>query len=425
MPNRFNRRHFLTSAAALGAGLLARPLRASPGKPSAAHIVVVGGGFAGATCARYLRMWSGGRVAVTLIEKQPRFVSCPLSNLVITGHQDIEDISLGYDRLAQHWGVRLLHDEVLAIDPIARRVSTRSHGRLDYDRLVLAPGIDFIPGGVPGHDPDDLRFPHAWRAGEQTLALRAQLAALADGGVFAIHIPRAPLRCPPGPYERACLVADYLRRHKPRSKLLVLDANSEIQSKKALFSAEFARYAGLLEYRPNSVIDHFDPANRSLELEFERVRADVFNIIPPMRAARIAQQSGLPLINERWVDVDWLSLEARGMAGIHVLGDALFPAPGMPKSGHMANQHGKLAAAAILNLVAGHPPSPAPVVMNTCYSFVDGEQAVHVASVHQYDALAGQPLPVDGAGGVSAAPSMAEAAFARAWARNIWADMLG
>lgn len=419
------RRHFLASAAALGAGLLSQPLRAASARSTPARIVVVGGGFAGATCARYLRMWSGGAVEVTLIERQPMFVSCPLSNLVITGHLQLDEISVAYRNLQQRWGVKLIRDEVLAIDPAGRQVETREHGRLDYDRLVIAPGIDFIADGVPGHDPDDLRFPHAWRAGEQTVALRQQLEAMADGGVFAIHIPRAPFRCPPGPYERACVVADYLQRHKPRSKLLVLDANSEIQSKKALFAAEFARYPGLLEYRPDSSIDHFDAANRRLELEFDRVQADVFNIIPPMRAGNIAHQSGLPLINERWVDVDWLSLEARGVPGVHVIGDAVFPAPGMPKSGHMANQHGKVAAAAILNLLDGQPPNPAPVVMNTCYSFVDGEQAMHVASVHQFDAAAGHPLPVAGAGGLSPAPSRIEGEIARAWARNIWADTLG
>jgi sulfide dehydrogenase [flavocytochrome c] flavoprotein subunit len=246
-----------------------------------------------------------------------------------------------------------------------------------------------------------------------------------DGGVFALHIPKAPYRCPPGPYERACLVAHYLKTAKPRSKVLVLDSNDEIQSKKALFARVFAEaYQGILEYRPNSELREVDAARRTAMLDFETVRADVLNVIPPQRAGKAVDLAGTPLINGRWVDIDWLTMEARGLPEVHVLGDAIFPAAAMPKSGHMANQHAKLAAAAILNALAGEPPDPQPVVMNTCYSFVDPRQAIHVASVHQYDPKMQTMQPIKNAGGVSTAPSEAEGVIARAWARNIWADML-
>ncbi len=422
------RRDFLkTSAlAAAGSTTLAglSACTSNMGGTSRAHVVVVGGGYGGATAAKYLRMWSKGTVDVTLIERNPSFISCPVSNLVIGGLKQMADITVSYDNLQSKWGVRLITDEVTAVDSATRSVRTANNGTLSYDRLVLSPGIDFMIDAVAGLAGNEERIPHAWKAGAQTVLLRKQLEDMADGGVFALHIPKAPFRCPPGPYERACLVANYLRQAKPKSKVLVLDANGEIQSKKALFTKAFEGYKGLIEYVPNSELRSVNATSRTAELDFDKVKADVLNVIPPMRAGNIAVQAGLPLINERWVDVDWLTLEAKGVPGVHVLGDALFPAPIMPKSGHMANQHAKLAAAAILNLIEGIPPNPTPVVMNTCYSFVDSKNVIHVASVHQYDAEKKQPMPVEGSGGLSAAANELEAKAAEAWAKNIWADML-
>ncbi len=423
-----NRRDFLkTSALAAAASTTLAGLSAcastTRGK-SRAHVVVVGGGYGGATAAKYLRMWSEGTVDVTLIERNPSFVSCPVSNLVIGGLKEMADITVSYDNLKSKWGVRLITDEVIAVDTAKRSVSTANNGTLSYDRLVLSPGIDFMTDAIAGLAGNQERIPHAWKAGAQTVLLRKQLEDMADGGVYALHIPRAPFRCPPGPYERACLVANYLRQAKPRSKVLVLDANGEIQSKKALFAKAFEGYKGLLEYVPNSELRSVNASTLTAELDFEKVKANVLNVIPPMRAGNIAVQAGLPLINDRWVDVDWLTLEAKGVPGVHVLGDALFPAPVMPKSGHMANQHAKVAVAAILNLIDGIAPNPTPVVMNTCYSFVDSKNVIHVASVHQYDAQKKQPMPVQGAGGLSAAANELEAKAAAAWAKNIWADML-
>jgi sulfite dehydrogenase len=255
------------------------------------------------------------------------------------------------------------------------------------------------------------------------VALRRQLEAMPDGGVFAMSIPRVPYRCPPGPYERACMVASYLKTAKPKSKVLILDANPEIQSKKALFERAFQQhYAGIVEYRPNAELKEVD-ANVA-KLEFEDVKADVLNVIPPQRAGDLARTAGLINVNNRWVGVDWLTLESTAVKGVHVLGDATMSAPAMPKSGHMANQHAKVAAAAIIQLLKGEPVNPTPVVMNTCYSFVTARDVVHVASVHAYDERDKTFKAVPGSGGVSAAANQLEGRYALSWADNIWADML-
>lgn len=419
------RRDFLKALGLTSAAALAGCASGTP--RGAAHVVVVGGGFGGATAAKYLRKWSQGGVRVTLVEQDPRFISCPVSNLVLSGDKTLDDLTVSYAGLRDHWGVRVIQDRALALDPVKRTLRLAQGGDLAYDRIILSPGVDFLWEQVPALNNAEAqaRFPHAWKAGPQTLQLRQQLQAMKDGGVFAISIPKAPYRCPPGPYERASVVAHYLKTHKPRSKVLVLDANEDIVSKKGLFLKAWSDlYPGLLEYRPNSELRDVDVRTGSALLEFDQVRADVLNVIPPQRAGAIAAAAGLKLINGRWVDVDWLSLESVNTPGVHVLGDAIFAAPAMPKSGHMANQQAKLAAAAILNLLAGEAPNPAPVLMNTCYSFVDDREAIHVASVHQYDGEKKTVLPVPGAGGLSSARSELEGQLALAWAKNIWADAL-
>jgi sulfite dehydrogenase len=254
--------------------------------------------------------------------------------------------------------------------------------------------------------------------------LRRQLEAMPDGGVVVMSVPLAPYRCPPGPYERACMIASYLRTAKPKSKLLVLDANPEVQSKKALFERAFEQhYKGVLEYRPNAEVK--EVSGNVARTDFDDVKADVLNIVPPQRAGDIAVQAGVVNMNARWVGVDWLTMESTAVRGIHVLGDATFSAPAMPKSGHMANQHAKVAAAAIIQLLKGEPVSTSPVVMNTCYSFVTQRDVIHVASVHQYDAADKTFKTVPGSGGVSAAANQLEGRYALAWATNIWNDMIG
>jgi NADPH-dependent 2,4-dienoyl-CoA reductase/sulfur reductase-like enzyme len=235
-----------------------------------------------------------------------------------------------------------------------------------------------------------------------------------------------PYRCPPGPYERACQVAHYFKRAKPRSKVLILDANPDVTSKPALFKRAWQElYPGIVEYRPNAKVIGVDANAMTVRTDFETVKGEVLNVVPPQRAADIAVQAGAITHNNRWCDVDWRTLESKAAKGIHILGDATLSATGMPKSGHMANAHGKVCAAALVELINGREPNPYPVMSNTCYSFVSDKEVIHVASVHQYDAGQNTMIPVKGAGGVSAARSEQEGVYASGWARNIWADMLG
>jgi NADPH-dependent 2,4-dienoyl-CoA reductase/sulfur reductase-like enzyme len=371
-------------------------------------------------------MWSEQSIAVTLIERNERFVSCPLSNLVLGGSRTIADLTIGYDGLDKY-GVRRIRDEAVAIDPQRRVVRLAGGSEVPYDRLIVAPGIDFMYDQVPGLGTAAAqeRVLHAWRAGPQTVALRRQLEAMPDGGVYAMHIPRAPYRCPPGPYERACQVAWYFSNFKKKSKVLILDANEDVQSKKGLFMAAWnGKYKGLVEYRPNSGLIAVDPATLTAKLDFEDVRAQVLNVIPPQRAGAIARQLGMANANERFCQVDFLTFESTVQKNVHVLGDAIQIAPLMPKSGHMANQHAKVCASAVVALLSGKPVNPEPTVANTCYSFIDDKTVVHVASVHRYDAEKKTLLVVPGSGGVSSAASELEGVYANAWARSIWSDVL-
>lgn len=418
------RRRLLTATAAWGGLALAGCATTAPSGPSIGRVVVIGGGFGGSTAARYLKMW-GGNVDVTLVERNASFVSCPISNLVVGGYKQIGDITRSYASL-EAMGVKRVQGEVVAVDAAGKKVKLADGTELPYDRLIVSPGIDFMNETIGGLAQafDSGRLVHAWKAGPQTVALRKQLTDMADGGVYAISIPKVPYRCPPGPYERACMVAAYLKTAKPRSKVLVLDANPEVQSKKALFERAFAQhYKGILEYRPNAELK--EVSGNVAKLEFEDVKADVLNVVPPQRAADLAKTAGLVNINNRWVGVNWLTMESTAVPFVHVLGDATFPAPMMPKSGHMANQHAKVAAAAVIQLLKGEAVNATPVMVNTCYSFVTAKDVIHVASVHQYDAKDKTLKTVPGSGGVSAAANQIEGRYALSWADNIWADMLG
>jgi sulfide dehydrogenase [flavocytochrome c] flavoprotein chain len=395
---------------------------------SGPRVVVVGGGFGGATAAKYTRMWSDYGINVTLVEPNAAFVSCPLSNLVVGGSKTMADITSPYDNLSRRHGVTVVRDLVTSIDADKRLVKLAGGTELPYDRLILSPGVDFmwdaLPGMVkPGAQDTVL---HGWKAGPQTMALRRQLEAMPDGGVYALSIPLAPYRCPPGPYERACQVASYFKAAKPRSKVLILDANDDVTSKGPLFKKAWAdRYAGIVEYRPKHTVVDVDAATNTLKFEFnDDVKASVLNVLPPMRAGEIAVKSGLATANKRWCEVDFLTFESKAAKNIHVLGDSIQIAALMPKSGHMANQHGKTCAAAVVALLTGQVPNQAPIYNNTCYSFVSPDEVVHVSSVHRYDAEKKTMLTVAGAGGVSGAASALEGAYAFGWAQNIWADSL-
>ncbi|HET9403640.1 MAG TPA: NAD(P)/FAD-dependent oxidoreductase [Burkholderiales bacterium] len=399
---------------------------AGTGGGSAGRVVVVGGGYGGATAARYVKEWAPD-IEVTVIERNNIFVSCPISNLVLGGNTQIGNITMGYDGLRKR-GVRVVRGEAVAVDAAAKQVRLADGTTLGYDRVIVSPGIDFIYDSIPGLKGADAqnRVLHAWKAGPQTVALRKQLEAMRDGGVFVFHIPMAPYRCPPGPYERVCQVADYFKRAKPRSKIIVLDSNSDITSKKGLFLQSWnGVYKGMIDYRPNSELADVDVKGMTVKLTFDSVKGDVLNVVPPHRAGDIARTTGLITANQRWCGVDWMTMESTAVKGVHVLGDATLSAPAMPKSASMANQHAKVCAAAVAVLIKGQPVNPLPVMMNTCYSFVSGNAAMHVASVHQYDSAQKTIVPVKGAGGVSPSASEIEGAYAWGWARNIWADALG
>ena len=424
-----NRRGFVSvlggAAATVAMTGCATPLGAAG---SMGKVVVIGGGYGGATAAKYLRMWSDKRIDVTLVEPNTSFISCPISNLVVGGYKQMSDITVPYDNLSRRHGVKVVHDTVASIDPAKKTVKLAGGDTLAYDRLVVSPGIDLIWSSVQGLQAasQEGRILQAWKAGAETAALRRQLEAMPDGGVYALTIPEAPYRCPPGPYERASVVAAYFKQAKPKSKVLLLDANADVTSKGPLFKKVWAeQYKDILEYRPKHKAVAVDANTNTVKFEVnDDVKADVLNVLPSMRAGTIAQQTGLANINARWCDVDYMTYESKVHPGIHVIGDSIQIAPLMPKSGHMANQHGKVAAAAIIELLAGRTPNAKPVVMNTCYSFVDGKNVIHVASVHQYDAEKKTMLTVPGSGGVSPGPTELEGSYALGWADNIWADML-
>ncbi|MEY2660035.1 MAG: Sulfide dehydrogenase [flavocytochrome c] flavoprotein chain precursor [Pseudomonadota bacterium] len=425
----YKRRQFIqTASLGAAAGVLGLSGCATTAGGSGPKVVVVGGGYGGATAAKYVRMWSEGRIQVTLVEPNPAFISCPISNLVIGGSKTMADITTPYDNLSKRHGVQVVRDMVARIDTEKKRVILAGGGELPYDRLILSPGVDLMTDTLPGMAKPGAadQILHAWKAGPQTVALRRQLEAMPDGGVYALTIPLAPYRCPPGPYERACQVANYFSKAKPKSKVLILDENDDVTSKGPLFKKAWAdRYKGMIEYRPKHKVVDVDAATRTLKFEFnDDLKADVLNVLPMMRAGGIAVQTGLATANKRWCEVDFLTFESKAAKDIHVLGDAIQVAPLMPKSGHMANQHGKTAAAAVVALLSGQEVNAMPVYNNTCYSFVSETDVVHVASVHRYDAEKKTMLTVPGSGGVSAQASELEGAYAMAWARNIWADSL-
>ncbi len=421
-----NRRKFLQAsgvmAAAGGVATFAGCAAVGGGGPK---VVIVGGGYGGATAAKYIKLWSPN-VDVTIIERNASFISCPISNLVLGGTQTMADITVSYDTLQKKYGVKVIRGEATAVDMEKKVVRLAGGQALAFDRVILSPGIDFMYEALPGLNNADAqaRYLHAWKAGPQTLALRKQLEDMPDGGVYAIAIPEAPYRCPPGPYERACQVASYFKKAKPKSKVLILDANMDVTSKSGLFKKAWAdMYPGMVEYRGASKLIDVDTKTSTAKLEFGDVKADVLNALPPMKAGNIA--SPFITANKRWCEVNWLTYEAKNVPGVHLLGDALQIAPAMPKSAHMANNHGKACAAAVVAMLAGEQPNPSPTLNNTCYSFVSADKVVHVASIHKYDEKDKTMRAVPGSGGVSSAANELEAQYAMSWAKNIWADTLG
>jgi len=420
-----DRRLFLQASAALALGTSSINAHAMRG----AKVVVIGGGYGGATAAKYIRLMSQQRIEVTLVEPEQSFISCPLSNLVVGGSRTLDDLSRPYTSLTKQHGVTHARDVAVAVDPVARTVKLSGGSVLSYDKLVMSPGIDMnfssVDGLTEAHQQGKIL--QAWKAGPETNALRKQLEAMPDGGVYALTIPEAPFRCPPGPYERACQVAFYFKRHKPKSKVLVFDANQDVVSKPALFKKAWAdRYPGMVEYHNQHKTVAVSAADGLIKFDVhDSVKADVINALPAMRANKIATQTGLAnMANGRWCGVNYQTFESTAAKDIFVIGDAIQVAQLMPKSGHMANNHAKVAAAAIVAQLSGIEPNPQPMLTNTCYSFIDDRNVVHVASVHEYLATERTFKVVQGAGGLSAEPSELEGSYANHWARTIWADML-
>ena len=417
----FNRRDFLkVSAGATGAATLALSGCATMGGSAKAKVVVVGGGFGGATCARYIKLWDPG-IDVTLIEMNDKFVSCPFSNTVLAGISKMDDISFGYDGLKKA-GVKVVKDEAVGFDTEKRLVKCKSGASFSYDRLVLSGGIDLRFDLIPGYDAKAQEtVMHAWKAGPQTATLRKQLEAMPDGGVFVLSIPKGPYRCPPGPYERTCMVANYFKKSKPKSKIIVLDSNPGIVSKKGLFETAWAKhYEGMIDYRPLSAPTKIDAKTRTISTEVEDVKGDVINVVPQMRAHGMTKAAGVRNDNDNWCKVNLRTLESTAVPNVHIIGDSI--SAGTPKSGSMANNYGKVCASAIVELINGRQPVSHPVITNTCFSATSDGTAMDVADVWR--------LGDDGqwikskSGGVSKQESELEWHYMKAWAENIWADSL-
>jgi sulfide dehydrogenase [flavocytochrome c] flavoprotein subunit len=441
----FDRRSFLKAvSAAAGASVLTIPAaRAATAK---ARVVVVGGGFGGATVAKYLRQLDPG-IEVTLIERGTLYTSCPLSNEVISDTRNIKTLQSGYGGLGRH-GVKVVHDEVTGIDPAKKSVTTASGGGFGYDALVVSPGVDFDYGAVQGLTAElaEEKLPHAWKAGSQTLLLKKQLAAMPDGGRFIIAVPKAPFRCPPGPYERAAQVAMYCKHHgKKKAKILILDANDSF-SKRPLFEEAWKALYG---YGPGGMIEwvsgvsgghveQVDPDTMTCQTAFDPHKGDVINIIPPHRAGGIARLAGLANVKDNWCAVKPENMESTAHKDIYVIGDAcvggeLATGNPFPKSAHMANSQAKIVAASLVAKFNGLPP-PVPIYTNSCYSVVAHDWGFSVVALFRVEN--NQWVYVKSGSGISPVAfgtkekprpvprsyRKMEAEYADGWLRNLMAD---
>jgi sulfide dehydrogenase [flavocytochrome c] flavoprotein chain len=415
------RRDFLRTSG-MGLGLLAAGC-AGPAKMTGdiapkggRRVVVIGGGWGGASAAKYLRL-SDPSIEVILLEPNENFVSCPFSNLVLSGVRTMGSITFGYRGLRSH-GVNVMQREATAIEPDTKRVRI-GEGYLQYDRLIVSPGVEFQWEQVEGLAQAKDTVLHAWKAGPQTVELARQLRAMPDGGVFVMTVPPVAYRCPPGPYERACQVAWYLKTRKPKSKLIVLDANQNVVSKTALFRGVWSKDYPNLDYRPSSKVVKVDPGAREVQIEIgDKVKYDVLNLIPPQRAGTIAVQADLVGADKRWCEVNHVTYESVKAKNVHVIGDATTGLP-VPKSGNVANNMGKISAIAAAAMLNGKEPPQLPPG-NTCYSWVNNREAIAV--VNSYKIEGGKVVQIEQK--LTPGPSVAYGQHAEGWARSIWNDML-
>jgi sulfide dehydrogenase [flavocytochrome c] flavoprotein subunit len=423
-PRPFSRRKFLASAVATAStAVLPAPAVAQ----AAPRVVVVGGGFAGATAARTLKR-ADARIAVTLVEASRTFTACPFSNLVIGGLRELRSQQFGYDKIAAD-GIQVVFATATHVDPQARTVALDSGPSLAYDRLVLAPGIDIRWDALPGYNEAAAeKMPHAWKAGEQTLLLRRQLEAMDDGGTVIMSAPANPFRCPPGPYERASLIAHFLKTRKPKSKLIVLDAKDQFSKQRLFQNAWKELYPEHLEWvglSQGGKVTSVDVAEQTLTTEFGKHKAAVANVIPPQQAGRIAEIAGVA-DQTGWCPIDPVSFESKLVPNVHLMGDAIV-AGTMPKSAFSANAQAKVCVAAIVRLLASQPPSE-PRLLNTCYSIVGPNYGITVAGV--YRPINGVLTEVPGSGGVSPTDAprsfrAQEALFAEGWFNTITSEVFG
>ncbi len=426
MRQRVTRRQFLRTAGAgislglaggavsVGLGGCAPAMKGDFMPKGGRRVVVVGGGWGGATAAKYVRLLDPG-IEVVLLEPNREFVSCPFSNLVLSGVRKLDSITFRYDGL-QKRGVKILHEAAAAIEPDRRRVRV-GEGYLEYDRLVVSPGIEFQMEQIQGLAESQDKVLHAWKAGPQTAQLAAQLESMADGGVFVLTVPPVAYRCPPGPYERICQVAWYLKTKKPRAKLIVLDANQNIVSKTGLFRAAWRDYPNI-DYRPSSKVIAVDPSTREVRTEFDREKYDVVNVIPPQRAGTIAVQADLVGADKRWCEVNHVTYESVKAKNVHVIGDSTTGLP-VPKSGNIANAMGKVCATAIVHLLGGKPAPELPPG-NTCYSWVNDREAIAVVNAYRIEG--GKVVQIEQK--LTPAQSALVGHRAVGWAQSIWHDML-
>ena len=409
------RREFL-KASGMSVALLGTGGVSSFAAEAKRRVVVIGGGWGGATAAKYIRLGDSS-IEVTLLEPNKEFISCPFSNLVLSGVESLKNLTLNYDGLRKH-GVRIRHEAATAIEPDMKRVRV-GKDFLEYDRLVVSPGIDFQWDQVEGLTQAKDSVLHAWKAGPQTVQLAKQLQSMKDGGVVVMTVPPVAYRCPPGPYERASLVAWYLQTRKPKSKLIVLDANKDIVSKPGLFKAVFKDYSNL-DYRPAQKVEKIDVGAKEVTTEpGDKVKYDVINLIPPQRAAAIAVEADLVGGDKRWCEVDHVTYESVKQKNIHVVGDSTIGLP-VPKSGNVANAMGKICATAVYHLLNGkEPPVIAPG--NTCYSWVNDKEAIAV--VNSYKVENGKVVQIEQK--LTPGKSVGTAQNSLAWRSSIWNDVLG
>lgn len=425
-----SRRDFLklTGVAATSALTGCRPVNIK--KLAKAHVVVIGGGFGGATVAKYIRQLDDS-VRVTLIEPKTHYATCPASNWVLGGLRDMKSLTFGYSQLAANYGIDLIHDRVDSVDAEKRIVNLNNGDNLSYDRLIMAPGIDFRWDTIDGYDAGVAEYiPHAWQAGKQTQTLLRQVQAMPENGTIVIAAPANPFRCPPGPYERASMLAYYCRRHKPKAKVLIVDHKRGF-SKQGLFVQGWRRqynYGGdnsLIEWQ--SIADNpviaLAAKRKILHTDFgDQIKADVLNLIPAQQAGAIAHQAGVA-DNSGWCPVDPNSCESMLRPGIHVIGDAAIQQP-IPKSAFAANSEAKVCALAVVNML-NERSLPEPAWINTCYSLVTPDYGISIAMVYKLDA-SGHIAKVQGAGGVSSDTDpeslYLESRYARDWYRSITTD---